>query len=305
MKIITDIAKMQEFARQVRLGGLTIGFVPTMGCLHEGHLELVRRARHEADVVIASIFVNPTQFDREDDYETYPRDDERDRALLERERVDVLFTPRAEDLYIDGGATRVVVSGLTDNLCGPVRPGHFDGVTTVVAALFNIVLPDFAVFGEKDYQQLQVIRRMTRDLHMPVRIVAAPTVREPDGLAMSSRNARLGAEGRQHARVLSRALDACVAEFAAGEDDAAALLRVARAVVEGPGAIEIEYLELVDGDTLAASETADEGSVVAIAAWVEGVRLIDNVIFARWLSQYDEAPACEATTPIHGVHTDA
>jgi pantoate--beta-alanine ligase len=306
VKVIIDIPKMQEFARQVRVGGLSIGFVPTMGFLHEGHLALVRRARSEADVVVASIFVNPMQFDRDDDFEAYPRDDERDRALLEQERVDVLFMPTAQEVYGQRAATRVSVSGLTDHLCGPVRPGHFDGVTTIVTSLFNMVLPDLAFFGEKDYQQLQIIRRMTRDLHLPVRIVSLPTVREPDGLAMSSRNERLGDVGRERARALSRGLERSVAEFVAGEDDADALVATARAVVEKTGGIDIEYLELVDGDTLSRATKADERSVIAIAAWVEGVRLIDNVVFSRWLSQYEEAPADEeAAAPIHGVHTDA
>ncbi|MEE8311719.1 MAG: pantoate--beta-alanine ligase [Candidatus Binatia bacterium] len=306
MKIITDIPKMQEFARQVRVGGLSIGLVPTMGSLHEGHLALVRCARSEADVVVASIFVNPKQFDRDEDFAAYPRDEERDRALLEQERVDVLFMPTAQAVYGERAATRVSVSGLSDHLCGPVRPGHFDGVTTIVTALFNMVLPDLAFFGEKDYQQLQIIRRMTRDLHLPVRIVSLPTVREADGLAMSSRNERLGEAGRKRARALSLGLEASVAEFAAGEDDADALIATARVVVEKTGGIDIEYLELVDGDTLGRARTADERSVIAIAAWVDGVRLIDNVVFSRWLSQYEETPAEEeATGPNNGVHTDA
>ena len=305
MKVITDIAKMQEFARQVRLGGLTIGFVPTMGFLHDGHLELVRRAREQTDVVVSSIFVNPAQFDRSDDFDAYPRDDARDRSLLEQERVDVLFMPAAGEVYGDGAATRVVVTELTDHLCGPGRPGHFDGVTTVVAALFNMVLPDIAYFGEKDYQQLQIIRRMTSDLHIPVRIESLPTVREADGLAMSSRNARLTPDGRTRARAVSRALDASVTAFTAGCDAAAELLGAARAVIEAEGGIEIEYLELVDGETLAAAETADEASVVAIAAWVDGVRLIDNVIFSRWLAQYGEQAESDLARPNNGVHTDA
>ncbi len=305
MKVIRDIDKMQEFARQVRLGGLTIGFVPTRGFLHEGHLELVRHARDEADVVVVSIFVNPTQFDRSDDFDAYPRDDARDRALLEGERVEVLFMPEADAVYLADAATRVGVNGLTDTLCGPGRPGHFEGVTTVVAALFNMVMPDVAVFGEKDYQQLCVIRRMARDLHSPVRIASAPTVREPDGLAMSSRNARLGQEGREAASVIPAALEACVEAFASGEDDAQALLGVAREVMASRAGVEIEYLELVDADSLEAMTTASERSVVAAAAWVDGVRLIDNLIFSRWLSEYGDGEPAGQIGTIHGVHSDA
>jgi pantoate--beta-alanine ligase len=289
MKVLSHIGKMQEFSRQVRHAGLRVGFVPTMGFLHEGHMELVRRARREAEVVVVSIFVNPKQFDRKEDFDRYPRDDERDHALLAAERVDVLFRPDAEEVYKGSAATTVSVAGLTATLCGPGRPGHFDGVATVVASLFNMVLPDFAVFGEKDYQQLQVIRRMTEDLHFPVRIVAAPTVREADGLAMSSRNARLGPGARAKAPTIYRALSAAAEAFARGESTGATLVDAARAVLTTESALEVEYLDLVDGRSLKPVTRADERSVVAIAAWLEGVRLIDNVVLGRWLTEHDTA----------------
>ena len=289
MKTITDIAKMQEFSRQVHLGGLTVGFVPTMGSLHDGHLELVRRARAEADVVVVSIFINPTQFNDPADFENYPRDDAADDAALEREGVDVLFRPRAECVYREDSTTTVRVGELGGSLCGPGRPGHFDGVTTVVASLFHMVGPDVAVFGEKDFQQLQIVRRMASDLHMPIRIVGAPTAREADGLAMSSRNSRLGAAERAKAPAIGRALGAAAAAFVAGEVRALVLIDRARAVIEaerGEGApLEIEYLELVDAPSLEPCETADENSVIAAAVNLGGVRLIDNIPFARAVKQ--------------------
>jgi pantoate--beta-alanine ligase len=273
----------------------------------------VRRARREADVVVVSIFVNPTQFDRREDFDKYPRNDAHDRELLEGERVEVLFQPDASEVYDAAAATTVGVSGLTGTLCGPRRPGHFDGVTTVVASLFNMVLPHFAVFGEKDYQQLQVIRRMTRDMHFPVRIVSAPTVREFDGLAMSSRNARLSEEDRQTAVLLSRGLRAAAEAFAAGQSRSDALAEVVRESLSKTDRIEVEYLEIVDGQTLKPVEMADEGSVIAAAVWLGGVRLIDNVVLARWLAEQasdDDTVGCpgaahDAGRAGIGVNTDA
>ncbi|RMD81319.1 MAG: pantoate--beta-alanine ligase [Candidatus Dadabacteria bacterium] len=293
MKTIRDIAKMQEFSLQLHLGGLRVGFVPTMGYLHEGHLTLVRRARAECDVVVVSIFVNPTQFDRRDDFEAYPRDEERDRRLLEAERVDVLFMPRAEEVYPPGAATRVHIEGLTETLCGPRRPGHFDGVATVVAALFNMVRPDVAYFGEKDYQQLQIIRRMVADLHFPIRIESVPTVREPDGLAMSSRNARLDAEQRKAALALSRGLAAAARAYEEGVCEAARLLAIAREPIDREPRVRLEYIELVDGTSLRPVEEARADSVLAVAAWLGDVRLIDNVILGRGLTGESDADADE------------
>lgn len=280
MKVITSIAKMQEFGRQVRLGGLSIGFVPTMGFLHDGHMDLVRAAREQCDVVVVSIFVNPAQFNDASDFEKYPRDEHRDAELLVAERTDVLFTPTAAEVYHGDASTKVCVSGLTDSLCGPGRPGHFDGVTTVVASLFNMVGPDRAYFGEKDFQQLQVVRRMVRDLHVPVEIVAVATKREHDGLAMSSRNARLAEEHREVAPAIFASLQAACAAFAQGERDAATLGATARAVLEAAQELRIEYLEIVDSQSLRPVSHADENSVLAVAALLGDVRLIDNTFLA-------------------------
>ncbi len=299
MKTITDIAKMQEFSMQLHVGGLCVGFVPTMGYLHEGHLSLVRAARRDCDVVVVSIFVNPTQFNRSDDFESYPRNEERDRRLLEAERVDVLFMPCAEDVYPVGAATRVHVSGLTETLCGPGRPGHFDGVATIVASLFNMVRPDVAYFGEKDYQQLQVIRRMTADLHFPVRIVGVPTVRETDGLAMSSRNARLDSRQRRAAVVLSRGLRAAAEAFAGGERESRRLIEVAQACIDKEPQVRVEYLEVVGGSNVQPVARAEAGSVMAVAAWLGDVRLIDNVILGRPAALSDgggQPPASEKSS---------
>lgn len=281
MKTITGIAKMQEFSRQLHAGGLTVGFVPTMGYLHDGHLELVRRARTECDTVVVSIFVNPTQFNNREDFEKYPRDLAADRAVLEHAGVDVLFLPEASEVYAPGAATHVHVAALGEHLCGPTRPGHFDGVATIVAALFNMVMPDVAVFGEKDWQQLQIVRRMVKDLHLPVKVVGVPTLRESDGLAMSSRNARLGENERRLAPVIHRALSLAVDAYRSGEKRSSTLLALARAAIEESPAFRIDYLELIDGEALTPVETANDGSVVAVAAFLGGVRLIDNVSLAR------------------------
>ena len=281
MKTIASIAKMQELSRQLHAGGLTVGFVPTMGYLHEGHLELVRRAQMECDTVVVSIFVNPTQFNNREDFDKYPRDLAADTAMLEHVGADVLFMPQASEVYAPGAATHVHVEGLASHLCGPARPGHFDGVTTIVNALFNMVMPDVAVFGEKDWQQLQIVRRMVRDLHSPVKIVGVSTLREKDGLAMSSRNARLTESERTIAPVIHRALSAAVDAYRGGERQSAALLERARRVIDEAGAFRIDYLELVDGEALVPVETASDGSVMAVAAFLGGVRLIDNVSLAR------------------------
>lgn len=286
MKVVRSIAKMQELSRQARAGGLTVGFVPTMGFLHDGHLALVRQARRRGDVVVVSIFVNPTQFNNADDFENYPRDDAADSAMLEEEGVDILFLPQAADVYPQGAATRVIVSGVAEGLCGTHRPGHFEGVATVVAALLNMVLPDFAVFGRKDFQQLQVVRRMVRDLHFPVEILEGETVREIDGLAMSSRNARLGTVEREAAPVIHRALRAAAQRFAGGERRPEALVAAATDVLSSCALLRVEYLELVDPDRVEAAEAADDRSVLALAAWLGPVRLIDNLTLA------------ETTTPV-------
>ena len=300
MKIVRSVAKMQELSRQARAGGLAVGFVPTMGYLHDGHVSLVRRAREESDLVVVSIFVNPTQFNNPEDFENYPRDDKTDAALLEEEGVDVLFMPSPKDVYPAGAATHVSVSGLSSELCGKYRPGHFEGVATVVAALFNMVLPDLAVFGRKDFQQLHIIRRMVADLHFPVRIVEADTMRERDGLAMSSRNARLSAAERQLAPVVHEALASASALFAAGERRTAALVDQASRVLATCDALRVEYLEVVDPDAVTGTSVADERSVMAVAAWLGPVRLIDNMDLAETRSPVSERSP--TGTALHGRH---
>lgn len=297
MKIVSNIQKMQEFSRQARSSGLVVGFVPTMGFLHEGHLDLVRRARSLADVVVVSIFVNPTQFDRKDDFEAYPRDDMADQAMLEYENVDVLFLPSADQVYAGDASTTVSVGGLTEGLCGAHRPGHFDGVATVVSALFNMVLPDLAVFGEKDFQQLALIRRMTRDLHLPVQIVGAPTVRESDGLALSSRNARLSESERLIAPRLQAALLAAAEAYRdEGLRDAKALVATAKEMLAAAPQFELEYLEVVDGASLQRVAQADNQSVLAAAAFLGSVRLIDNIVLERFVSEGRQTRLADAAT---------
>jgi pantoate--beta-alanine ligase len=262
-----------------RRAGRTIGLAPTMGCLHEGHLSLLRAARAECDVVVMSLFVNPTQFGAGEDLERYPRDEGRDAELAAEAGVDLVYAPPVAEVYPEGFATQVAVEGLTEVLCGdPERRGHehFRGVTTVVAKLFNSVQPDVAYFGQKDAQQLAAIRRMVRDLDFPVRIEALPIVREADGLAMSSRNAYLSPADRERATALHRAL--CAVERAARSGSLAAALDAGRCELAAAG-IEPEYLEARDpDDLLAAVELGDRPVLVAVAAQVGAARLIDNVV---------------------------
>lgn len=254
-----------------------VGFVPTMGYLHEGHLSLVHAARAECRMVVASIFVNPTQFAPGEDFERYPRDEPHDLALLEGAGVDLVFVPPVEELYSPGDTTRVTVSALSHMLEGARRPGHFDGVATVVAKLFHIVRPDRAYFGQKDAQQLAVIRRMTRDLLLPVTVVGCPTVREPDGLACSSRNVYLSAEQRAQAVALSGGLRAAEAAFAAGERDAEVLRRVARAPIEARPLASIDYLSLADAELLTEIQGRVTGPVLLSMAVAFGAtHLLDN-----------------------------
>jgi pantoate--beta-alanine ligase len=260
-----------------------------MGALHAGHLSLARIARERADLVVVSIYVNPTQFDRRGDLETYPRDLDADLAALADHGVDVVLAPSDLEMYPDGFATRVTVDGLTAGLCGKSRPGHFAGVTTIVSKLFNLVRPHLAVFGEKDYQQLAVIRQMTRDLNFGVEIVGGPTVREPDGLAMSSRNLLLTDDQRRAARALSRALFEARDRFRRGEREAAALVGQARATIEVHPELRIDYLEIVDPFSLAELPADDSGRLpeqahMALAVFAGDTRLIDNIR----LSERDE-----------------
>jgi pantoate--beta-alanine ligase len=277
MKVTTTVAETRTILLPHRRSGATIGLVPTMGAFHEGHLSLMRAARAQADVVVVSLFVNPAQFGPSEDLGGYPRDFERDRALAEAEGVDLLFAPDVDEVYPDGFDTTVDVGGITQPLEGEKRPGHFAGVTTVVTKLFNMVGPDIAWFGQKDAQQALVIRKLVRDLDMPVRIEVAPTVREHDGLAMSSRNAYLTGDERPRAAALSRALTAAADTVAAGRVDAADVLAAARAELDA-ARVEPEYLELLSADDLSPAERVNGNTLLAVAARVGKARLIDNTI---------------------------
>jgi pantoate--beta-alanine ligase len=279
MKIITTAVEMQQAAQELRAAGRRIGFVPTMGNLHAGHLSLVRLARKGADVVVVSNFVNPAQFGPNEDFAAYPRTFAADCQLCEREGVDIVFHPSVAEMYPHGASVAVVETALSRTLCGAARPGHFEGVCTVVAKLFNLVLPHVAVFGEKDAQQLRIIRRMVRDLHFPVEIVAGPTVREPDGLAQSSRNQYLTPEQRPQAACLRRALDEAERRFAAGERNPQRLVQTMWDLVARQPAARIDYIAVVDDETLEPlTGPITRPALVALAVWVGAPRLIDNTV---------------------------
>jgi pantoate--beta-alanine ligase len=278
MILIETVAKMQQFAREHRG---EIALVPTMGYLHEGHASLMREARGRAPLVVLSIFVNPTQFGVNEDLDSYPRDLERDLAIARSEGVDVVFAPSAADMYPAGYQSYLNVEEITTHLCGASRPGHFRGVTTVVAKLFNIVTPKLAVFGMKDFQQLAVIRRMVQDFNMDLEIVGMPIVRESDGLALSSRNAKLDVAQRASALCLSRSLAAAREAFRRGERSVAALRQAALVPIEGESAAELDYLEFRDPDTLVPVPQADAGTLLALAVRISAVRLIDNCILGE------------------------
>jgi pantoate--beta-alanine ligase len=269
-------AEMAAWSRSARSRGESIAFVPTMGFLHEGHLALMREARGRCDQLVVSIFVNPLQFGEGEDLDRYPRDPEGDAAACREVGVDVLFTPERADLYPDGFQTRVQVGRLAGGLCGASRPGHFEGVATVVLKLFCLVGPQVAVFGQKDYQQLAVIRRMVHDLDVGVEVVGVPTVREQDGLAMSSRNAYLDEHQREQARVLVRALDLAELMVAEGERGAEEIVRAAADLIQGQPLATIDYVELVDADTLEVFCELERPAVLALAVHFGPTRLIDN-----------------------------
>ena len=277
MRTVTTVAELREALEPERMAGRSIGLVPTMGAFHEGHLSLMRAARSATDVVVVSLFVNPAQFGPNEDLASYPRDFDRDRDLAEAEGVDILFAPGLDEVYPEGFETTVVVGGLTEQLEGEMRPGHFTGVTTVVTKLFNMVAPDVAWFGQKDAQQALVIRKLVRDLNMPVRIEVAPTIRESDGLAMSSRNAYLTPDERPRAVALSRALDAAERAVAEGRVDADAVLAAARAELDAAG-VDPEYLELLSAHDLSPAERVNGSTLLAVAARVGRARLIDNTM---------------------------
>lgn len=274
MKILRTIPEVRAAVRDARAAVGSVGLVPTMGAFHEGHLSLMRAAREHDDLVVVSLFVNPTQFGANEDLSTYPRDEARDAALAEAAGVDILFAPDPAEIYPDGFATTIHVAGVTEVLDGAIRGlHHFDGVATVVTKLFSIVQPDVAYFGQKDAQQVLVVRRLVRDLNLDVRIEACPIVREPDGLAMSSRNVYLDADARVQASALNRALDAAEAAHRANEFDG--ILSAAQAVL-AEAFIEPEYLELRDAETLQPVTRPDRDALLLIAARVGSARLIDN-----------------------------
>jgi pantoate--beta-alanine ligase len=281
MRIIEKIEAMREWSDGERRSGHRIAFVPTMGFLHSGHISLVRDGKARADRSVVSIFVNPTQFGPGEDFAAYPRDFETDCELLAKEAIDVLFYPSAAEMYPNGWQTRIEVDRLSLPLCGAVRPGHFRGVATVVNKLFNIVQPHVAVFGEKDYQQLQVIRRLVHDLSMGIEIVGHPIVREPDGLAMSSRNAYLEPPERAAALCLSRALCAAERRFRNGERNGALLVAGALAEIESEPLAHVEYIKLCDAETLEEVTDVQSPAVLALAVRIGKARLIDNRVFAR------------------------
>jgi pantoate--beta-alanine ligase len=280
MKILRTVEELRVWSRASRQGAQTVGLVPTMGALHLGHASLIRAARQQCDVVVVTIFVNPTQFGPNEDFTRYPRAFEADCALAEREGADAIFAPTVEEIYPAGSATIVEVEGLSNRLDGRSRPGHFRGVATVVTKLLIAAEADKAFFGQKDAAQVAVLRRMAADLRIGTQIVVCPIVREPDGLARSSRNAYLSAEERKQALVLSRAVHEVEALAAQGERRAEALIAVARNVFAGEPAVRVDYVELVDWATLEPVEMATPGSLFAVAAYVGATRLIDNAIIA-------------------------
>lgn len=281
MKIIESIEEMQSLARTAGSSGQRIALVPTMGYLHAGHASLMEEGRKRADLLVTSIFVNPTQFGAGEDLDSYPRDLERDRRIAEEYGVDVIFMPKASAMYPAGFQTWVDVERITLPLCGASRPGHFRGVTTVVCKLFNVVMPHAALFGKKDYQQLAVIRRMVADLNMAVEIVGMPIVREADGLAMSSRNAYLSPAERQSAPCLSLALRAARELYRSGERQVPVLRERVRAVIAAEPAANVEYMDFRHGDTLDEVADADDRTLVALAVKIGKTRLIDNCILGE------------------------
>ena len=281
MKVIESIKEMKEASQAFRDNGKSIVFVPTMGYLHEGHLSLMKKGKEAGDVLIVSIFVNPTQFGKGEDLERYPRDIERDKELCKGEGVDILFAPKAGDIYPDGYQTYVDVEDVTKNLCGASRTGHFRGVATVVMKLFNIVRPDYAIFGEKDFQQLVTIKRLVKDLNMGVNVIGMPIVREADGLAMSSRNSYLSKEERRAALNIYRALRAAKEVFDEGERSASVLLNEAKRVIEIEPIVVLDYIKLVDVETMEDLERVEDEALLAAAVRIGKTRLIDNIILRK------------------------
>lgn len=278
MRLIKTIDEMRELRKATRKSAQRLGLVPTMGALHEGHLSLVRAACDKSDLVAVSIFVNPTQFGPNEDFAKYPRNLEKDSEMLEREHVDVIFAPSVDDMYPAGAVTWVIVENMSDRLCGKSRPGHFRGVTTIVAKLFNIIEPEVAFFGQKDAAQVAIIRRMVRDLNIPVEIEVAAIVRETDGLALSSRNAYLNPQERKAALILHRSLQCALKLFKQGERNSAKLIAVSKQEFASEPSARLDYLEIVDPDSLEPVLTVSNRALIAVAAFIGNTRLIDNII---------------------------
>jgi len=277
-KIVKSVASMMKLSDGFRKKGFSIGFVPTMGYLHEGHISLVKEAKKRNDIVIVSIFVNPTQFGPNEDLKKYPRDMKRDLKLLSRYHVNTIFSPSVKDMYPDGYKTDIEVKGLSDKLCGASRPGHFKGVTTIVAKLFNIVRPNNAYFGEKDYQQLLIIRKMVQDLNMNVKIVAMPTVREKDGLAMSSRNTYLSNEDRIKALAINRSLKFSKMLVRSGVRSSTKIKAAITKLMKTAKGLKIDYISICDPETLDERSVIKGKTLIATAAYIGKTRLVDNVV---------------------------
>ena len=278
MEVITKINEMQTSVLSVRDRKKSIGFVPTMGALHDGHISLIRSAREENDELVVSIYLNPTQFDNSDDFDKYPRQLNKDIEIIRKENADVIFTPCTEEMYPDGFCTHVTQGKLTDALCGGVRPGHFNGVTTIVTKLFNIIDPDRAYFGQKDYQQSAIIKRLVADMNMDVDIRVCPTVREEDGLALSSRNKRLSLEDRKDALCIHGSLQKAGAMFASNVRDAKDIVEEMTSVIKKTKQARIDYISIVNADTLENLSFINGRALAAVAVWIGNTRLIDNTI---------------------------
>ncbi|GAB4436480.1 MAG: pantoate--beta-alanine ligase [bacterium] len=280
MEIIKTIAELQSKIKKLKLSGRTVGFVPTMGYLHEGHLTLVREAKKSCDVVVVSIFVNPLQFGPKEDFSRYPRDFERDCGMLEKEKVDIVFAPESEEMYKTGFQTFVEVTEVTKTLCGASRPGHFRGVTTVVLKLFNAVMPDKAFFGMKDFQQLVTVERMVKDLNLDLEVVGVPIVREKDGLAMSSRNTYLSEEERRSALSLNKSLEKAKELVGRGERDVKVILGEVTKIIKESPFTKIDYVKICNPETLGYIEEGmlKERALLALAVFVGKTRLIDNTL---------------------------
>jgi pantoate--beta-alanine ligase len=279
MRVITKIKEMKEYSRKVREEGKAIGFVPTMGALHEGHMSLVKAARKECDIVVMSIFVNPAQFGPGEDYEKYPRETESDIEKAKEGGVDCIFAPAAEEMYPGGYISYVELDGpMTEVLCGKSRPEHFKGVSTVVAKLFNIMSPHKSYFGQKDAQQAAIIKKMVKDLNMDTEVVVMPIIRERDGLAMSSRNSYLSGDERHQALGIYRSLKQAEQFFASGERDPDKIKNGIKKILLGEKDVKIDYVEIVDDETLQPLDLLRDGALIAVAAFVGSTRLIDNIV---------------------------